>query len=60
VRFKDKGHRRTYALFIKGNLVTQSRYAIGTDGCDTANYAPFDLLTGAPKPASSGALDPLY
>ncbi len=60
VRFQDHGHRRTYALFIKDNQIVDSRYAVGTDGCDTGSYSPFDLITGAAKPASAGGLEPLY
>ena len=60
VRFQDKGHRRTYALFLRAKDIIETRYAVQTDGCDTARYVPFDLTTGAARPASSGALEPLY
>lgn len=60
VRFQDHGHRRNYAVFLKGSQVVESRYAVQADGCDTASYAPFELMTGAAKPASAGALDPLH
>ena len=60
VRFQDRGHRRTYAVFIRGNDIIDSRYAVQADGCDTASYVPFDLMTGAARPASTGALEPLY
>jgi len=59
VRFQERGHRRTYAVFIRANDIIETRYAVQTDGCDTASYAPFDLMTGA-RPASAGVLDPLY
>jgi hypothetical protein len=59
VRFQERGHRRTYAVFIRANDIIDSRYAVQADGCDTASYAPFDLMTGA-RPASAGVLDPLY
>jgi hypothetical protein len=59
VRFQERGHRRTYAVFIRANDIIDSRYVVQTDGCDTASYAPFDLMTGA-RPASAGVLDPLY
>ena len=59
VRFQDRGHRRSYAVFIRGNDIIDSRYAIQTDGCDTASYVPFDPMTGA-RPASAGVLNPLY
>ena len=60
VRFQDKGHRRTYALFLRAKDLIESRYAVQADGCDTASYVPFDLTTGAARPASSGALEPLH
>ncbi len=60
VRFQDRGHRRTYALFIKANEIIDTRYAVQADGCDTLSYAPFDLMTSAARPASAGALQPLY
>jgi len=59
VHFQDRGHRRSYALFIRGNDIIDSRYAVQADGCDTASYVPFDLMTGA-RPVSAGVLDPLY
>lgn len=33
--------------------VIDGRYAVGTDGCDTQAYAPFELVTG-------GGLQPLH
>ena len=60
VRFQDRGHRRTYALFLRAKDIIETRYAVQTDGCDTASYVPFDLKTGAARPASSGALEPLH
>ena len=60
VRFQDHGHRRTYALFLRAKDIIETRYAVQTDGCDTASYVPFDLTTGAARPASSGALEPLH
>jgi hypothetical protein len=56
VRFQDRGRARTYALFIKGRDLINSRFAVEADGCGTQNYAPFDLL-GAKKP---NGLDPLH
>ncbi len=60
VRFQDRGHRRTYAVFLRGKDIIESRYAVQADGCDTASYVPFDLMTGAARPANAGVLEPLY
>ncbi len=60
VRFQDRGHRRTYAVFLREKGIIENRYAVQADGCDTASYVPFDLTTGAAKPPSTGALEPLY
>ncbi|MFY9895416.1 MAG: hypothetical protein WAK63_14935 [Xanthobacteraceae bacterium] len=60
VRFQDKGHRRTYAVFLRAKDIIETRYAVQTDGCDTASYVPFDLMTGAARPANAGALEPVY
>jgi hypothetical protein len=60
VRFQDREHRRSYALFIKGNEVIDSRYAVEADGCDTAAYIPFDLMPSAPRPANGTELEPLH
>ena len=57
VRFQDRGHTRTYALFIKDNEVIDARYAVETDGCGTRTYSPFALTE---KPAGKGVLQPLY
>jgi hypothetical protein len=59
IRFQDHGHPRIYAIFIKGGAIVDSRYAVQTDGCDTSNYIPFDLMaaTGATSP---GTLEPLH
>jgi hypothetical protein len=56
VRFEDKGHPRTYALFIKDGTVIDSRYAVQTDACDTQTYAVFDAM----GPTRAGILGPLY
>jgi len=60
VRFQDRGHRRTYAVFLREKGIIENRYAVQADGCETASYVPFDLTTGAAKPPSTGALEPLY
>jgi len=60
VRFQDRGHRRTYAVFLREKGIIENRYAVQADGCDTASYVPFDLMTGAVKSPGTGALEPLY
>lgn len=60
VHFQDRGQRRTYALFINGDAVVDSRYAVQTDACDAATYTPFDLATGGIRPAAAGVQGPLY
>jgi len=60
VSFQDRGHRRTYAVFLREKDIIEYRYAVQADGCDSASYVPFDLTTGAAKPPSTGALEPLY
>ena len=60
VRFQDRGHMRTYAVFLREKGIIENRYAVQADGCETASYVPFDLTTGAAKPPSTGALEPLY
>ena len=56
VRFEDKGHPRTYAVFIKDGKVIDSRYAVQTDACNTQTYAVFDAM----GPTRAGTLGPLY
>ncbi|MGB6795421.1 MAG: hypothetical protein WBE48_02290 [Xanthobacteraceae bacterium] len=54
VRFSDHGHSRTYALFLDGNTITSSRYAVQTDQCDTAAYTGFGQM------GVGSALPPLH
>ena len=56
VRFQDRGHARTYALFIKDGVVLDSRYAVLTDACNTQAYAPFNEM----GPMRPGVLEPLH
>ena len=51
VRFQDRGHRRTYAFFLKDKEIVNSRYAVQSDACDAQTYSPFELTTGATRPA---------
>lgn len=60
VHFQDRGHRRTYAVFFKGNKIVDSRYAVLTDGCDAQTYSPLDLTTGALRQGAVGDTGPLY
>jgi hypothetical protein len=47
-------------VFLREKGIIENRYAVQADGCETASYVPFDLTTGAAKPPSTGALEPLY
>ena len=47
VRFLDSGHRRTYALFLNGAVVVDSRYAVQTDQCDMQAYTIFEQMGGS-------------
>jgi hypothetical protein len=50
VRFQDRGHSRTYALFLQSGKVIEGRYAVETDACGAQAYAPFALMTGGLQP----------
>lgn len=54
VRFSDHGHSRTYALFLDGNTITSSRYAVQTDQCDMQAYTGFGQM------GVGSALPPLH
>jgi hypothetical protein len=47
LRFRDRGHQRTYTFFIpeKADALndSDSRYSVMTDECDTQNYSPLDV-----------------
>ena len=60
VRFQDRGHQRTYALFFKGSEFLDERYAVLTDACDALTYSEFDLGSGAMRPGAVGDPGPLY
>jgi hypothetical protein len=60
VHFQDRGHRRTYAVFFKGNKIVNSRYAVLTDACDALTYSPLDLTTGGLRQRAPGDPGPLY
>jgi hypothetical protein len=60
VRFLDHGHPRTYAVFVGGNEVVNSRYAVMTDDCGSPAYTPFDVGSGGASLPVPGALAPLH
>ncbi len=60
VRFQDHGHQRFYAVFVKDNAVTDDRYAVETDACQTQSYVPLDLGLGTTRPAAFGIQQPIY
>jgi hypothetical protein len=60
VRFQDRGHQRTYALFFKGSEILDERYAVLTDACDAQSYSEFDLGTSSMRPGAVGDPGPLY
>jgi hypothetical protein len=46
VHFLDRGHLRTYALFLQNDAVVDARYAVQSDTCGSQPYTPFDVVTG--------------
>ena len=46
VHFVDRGHVRTYALFLQNDIVIDARYAVQSDSCGSQTYTPFDVVTG--------------
>jgi hypothetical protein len=46
VHFLDRGHLRTYALFMQNDAVIDARYAVRSDACGSQSYTPFDVVTG--------------
>ncbi|MGD0150903.1 MAG: hypothetical protein ABSB77_20165 [Xanthobacteraceae bacterium] len=60
VRFQDRGHQRTYALFFQGSEIIDERYAVLTDACDAQTYSEFDLGPGSMRPGAAGDPGPLY
>jgi hypothetical protein len=60
LRFQDQGHRRTYAFFIKGKAIADSRYAVQADACGAATYSPFNLMADATGAGAVGGQGPLY
>jgi hypothetical protein len=60
IRFQERSHVRTYAVFIQTDKVVDSRYAVTTDGCGEQAYAPFDQIPITAKPSNGVELDPLH
>jgi hypothetical protein len=60
IRFQDRSHIRTYAVFIQTDKVVDSRYAVITDGCGGQAYAPFGEISVMAKPSNGVELDPLH
>lgn len=60
IRFQDRGHIRTYAVFIQTDHVVDSRYAVTTDGCSEQTFVPFDAIPMTAKPSGGMELDPLH
>jgi hypothetical protein len=58
VRFQDRGHLRTYAVFLNGDKIVDDRFAVQTDSCDTQTYSPFERMGGSG--GGGGALEPLH
>ena len=59
VHFLDRGHLRTYALFLQNDAVIDGRYAVQSDSCGSRSYTPFDVVTGVlgqPTPPRQPAL----
>jgi hypothetical protein len=60
VHFRDRGHPRTYAIFIHGEDVVDARYAVETDACESQTYTQFDLISGAIGRPTAPVQSPLY
>jgi hypothetical protein len=60
IRFQERSHVQTYAVFIRTDKVVDSRYAVTTDGCGEQAYAPFNDIPVMAKPSNGVGLDPLH
>jgi hypothetical protein len=60
IHFVDRGHLRTYALFIQNDDVIDGRYAVQSDSCGLQSYTPFDLVTGVLGRPTAPRLPALY
>jgi hypothetical protein len=60
VHFVDRGHRRTYALFLQNDAVIDARYAVQSDACGSQSYTPFDVVTGVLGQPTAPRPPPLY
>src|SRR5271155_5497966 len=60
VHFRDRGPRRTYALFVERDAVVDARYAVETDACESQAFTQFDVMSGAIGRPTAPAQAPLY
>jgi hypothetical protein len=60
VHFRDRGHPRSYAIFIQNNIVVDARYAVETDDCEKQAYTQFDLISGELGRPTLPVQAPLY
>ena len=61
VHFQEQEHLRTYAYFVNGAEIVDSRYAVETDACDKPTYSSsLDLGSGVISPRAPGAQGQLY
>jgi len=60
VHFRDRGHRRSYAILIQNNAVVDARYAVETDACESQVFTQFDVMTGELGRPTVWAQPPLY
>jgi hypothetical protein len=60
VHFVDRGHLRTYALFMQNDAVIDARYAVQSDACGSQSYTPFDIVTGVLGRPTAPQQPPLY
>ena len=60
VHFLDRGHLRTYALFMQNDTVIDARYAVQSDSCGSQSYTPFDVVSGVLGRPTAPQQPPLY
>jgi hypothetical protein len=60
VHFLDRGHLRTYALFMQNDAVIDARYAVQSDSCGSQSYTPFDVVSGVLGRPTAPQQPPLY
>ena len=57
VRFQDHGRPRLFAVFLKGDAVVDTRFAVETDNCHQRAYVPLDP-NAPPRPTPAVASVP--